>query len=232
MQTSTKRGTPFEAHPDRGAVATVSHGHTNISVSGSDVEPAQSLADRGQLYFSAKRFLARPEIGDVFSWGTNGLSCRPPQSDAARLNLYRCLPQPEACHRLEVLLTEAIAQPATPTGIRQAVAASIGAFPSGAKADPIYKSNLVDLLTEEAHIAGWYQLAVIGGLIRIVRNSTFLPAIPEVFEAIDAAREEIWSARVFAEKAQEVFQELEDRLIWAGLLTFDFDYDAGWETLP
>ena len=133
---------------------------------------------------------------------------------------------------MEVLLTEAIAQPATPTGIRQAVAASIGAFPSGAKADPIYKSNLVDLLTEEAHIAGCYQLAVIGGLIRIVRNSTFLPAIPEVFEAIDAAREEIWSARVFAEKAQEVFQELEDRLIWAGLLTFDFDYDAGWETLP
>lgn len=225
---STKaKSTVFNLQPEpEGGALAPSRGQTPAPLATTGGKPkVQSLADLGSIYFSAKRFIDRPEIADTFFWGTNGISCRMPQTDHARLSLYHRLPQPEACMRLEALLASEIAKRATPSGIRQAVTAAIASFPSGARADAAYIASLVDLLVEEASLAGWHHLAVIGGLIRIARTSTFLPSASEVIEAIHTERETIWSARVFAQKAQEVFQELEGRLIWAGLITIELDGD-------
>lgn len=217
MQTKTKTQTDLDHTPMGGGEVAIRNNHA-VAPSARQADRPPALADLGTVALSARRFMARPEINATFSMGSAGLAVHLPANDQDQLRLFEALPRPGACWRLEELLRHELATPITAAEANRAVAALVAGFPTGARASNDYQVGLATMVAELAAIEYWPRSAVIGGLIRVLANSTFLPSVAEVVEAIADERRFLVAARITAGRAAAIYCELEDHLAAAGLI--------------
>lgn len=172
---------------------------------------------------AAERFLARPEIAETFSLGSNGYHAQLPASNAARLALWQSWPDADRCNALARGLETELSVPADAEHVADAIAGMLAAYPTGDRAAAGYREGLTSIVIEEAGLRGWSAAAVGRGCLDVLRSSRFQPSAAEVIEAVAEAHRELRFAAWAAQQAVELAFDLKWSLVDAGLIEIEDD---------
>ena len=128
-----------------------------------------------------REIAADDTVVEIVFRGTSGTTIAPPPTVTEdRLALYRALPSAHRLREARATIERALAEPASPAQLAAIIPALLSAAGGSDTTRPEWISATLVLLIDEAHDRRWPVAAMVAGVAKALKTTSFRPTVAEI----------------------------------------------------